>query len=230
MHEQNDHVLYTRNEWTNVDCFVKIINYLKTENIKIFVDIGSNVGEVSKIFLEEFRSLEKIYSYEPRTDNYEYLKNRFINEKKIVPIKKGIFYGKNESPLYFNGGCGSSTIAKELNSYNEIIELVELEKENILKPDVIKLDIEGSEYNVLTHSTLIKNTKYLIIEFHPFGMENEEEFEKKLPPVGFEYFKTRTKYINDYTDKFIEKTLPNFEIILNQDVQYFLKLKTERNK
>jgi len=222
--EQIDHINYSRNEWETVSCFKDMLQYLQDKNINYVADIGSNVGEISKIFIERIPSIKKIYAYEPESTNYNFLKNRFENEPKIVPIKKGIYYGKTHSPLFYNGGSGSHTIAKNTSSICDNVNLTELEKENIKKLDLVKLDIEGSEYNVVKNSELLKKIKYIIIEFHPFGMD-DSNFEINLPPVGIEHFEKRMQYIKNYTDNFIKTYLPNHKIIVELEVQYLLELK-----
>lgn len=119
MSEQKEHVLYTRKEWSGImrmefdgteSCFIKIINYLKTKHIKYFADIGANVGEVSKILLEELTTLKKVYAYEPVSSNFFFLSNRFRDEPKLKAIQKGIFYGLKSTIIKCIGGCGSHTI------------------------------------------------------------------------------------------------------------------------
>jgi hypothetical protein len=226
---QLEHIYYTRNEWTTVSCFVEMIKFLKDKNIEYIADIGADVGEVSKIFLEEFVTIKDIYAYEPQSQNYEFLRERFLHEDKLHPIKKGIFYGNNQSKLYNNGGCGSYTVAvsncdgRVLQTV-ETIDIVEIENEGIDRLDLIKLDVEGAEYNILKHSDFIKKTKYLIIEFHPFGMY-DIDFEKNLPSTG-QLREERVSYIKKYTDNFIKKYLLNYNIVIEQEEQYLLELKS----
>jgi FkbM family methyltransferase len=229
MTPQLEHVYYTRNEWTTVTCFVEMIKFLKDKNIEYIADIGSNVGEVSKIFLEEFDTIKDVYAYEPQSQNYDFLSERFLDEDKLHPIKKGIFYGDNQSHLYNNGGCGSYTVAVSNCDGRilypvETIDLVELENENLPILDLVKLDVEGAEYNILKHSDFIKKTKYLIIEFHPFGMDDIDFFQN-LPSTG-QLREERVSYIKKYTDSFIKKYLPNYNIVIEQEEQYLLELKS----
>ena len=85
---------------------------------------------------------------------------------------------------------------------DKIFELEELENFDIEKPDLIKIDVEGSEYNIITHSTIFKKTPFLLIEWH-------------FPNIDF--------------NKFYSQYLPNHEIIYKEKQylggQYLLKLK-----
>lgn len=236
MEEQRRHVEYTRHEWTTESRHIKMLDYLQDKQIEFVADIGANVGEVSKILLERIPSIKIVYAYEPYLYNFEFLRHRFAHEPKIHPIKRGIFYGKNNSPLYFNGGCGSFTIADfgkkreaEIGKHSvENVELVELENEGIHRLDLVKLDIEGSEYNVIEHSKFLKTAKYIIVEFHPFGMNDVEQFQKYLPThTDPKLAEARKQYVKDYTDAFVAKHLAEYKIIVEDEVQYLLERKTE---
>jgi FkbM family methyltransferase len=50
-----------------------------------------------------------------------------------------------------------------MSKIDKVFELVELEELELLKPDFIKIDIEGAEKNLLKNSSLIKQAKYIYI-------------------------------------------------------------------
>jgi len=223
MSQQDDHVNYTRHEWTSVPCFVEMINFLKNKNIKSFADIGANVGEVSKIMLESLPTLNEVLAYEPESLNFLYLKNRFLNDSRIKPVKKAIFYGCDKKNLWSNGSCGSNTLAEQTNYVTETVDTVQFENENLNHIDLIKMDVEGAEYNIIENSTFLKTVKYIIIEFHPWGLVSQE-FYKNLPPSGKDTRDERARYIKTFTDNFIKKYLPNHQIVIECEEQYLLEL------
>lgn len=220
MSQQDDHVIYTRNEWTNISIFVDIINYLKNKNIKFFVDLGANVGEVSKIFLEQIPNIVKITAYEPEKVNYNYLKNRFCNDSRVQPINKAIFYGLDNT-LYANGGCGSHTLTKTTNYVVQNVETSTLEDEGLTDIDLIKIDVEGSEYNIIKNSLILQTIRFIIIEFHPFSFP-DSSFDSLLPST--ENRQARVDYIKNFTDNFVHNNFPNHKIVLNKEEQYLLEL------
>jgi hypothetical protein len=65
--------------------------------------------------------------------------------------------------------------------------------------DLVKIDVEASEYNILEHSELIKKSKHIFVEWH-----NKEM---------------------DYVIEFIKKHLPMYEIYKQYEQHTFLKLK-----
>jgi FkbM family methyltransferase len=219
MNQQEEHVDYTRKEWTTCKVFIDIINYLKTKKIEYVVDVGANVGEVSKIFLEEFSSIKEIYAYEPESVNFNFMETRFINEKKIKLIKKGIYYGESSGILFGAWRCGSHTLLGNPSmKHLETIPLSTLEKEKLNNIDLIKLDVEGAEYNIIENSELLKSIKYIIIEFHSFGM-NDDNFNQHLPQTHQE----KLQYQKNFTDNFIKKYLPNHKFIIDVEEQYLLE-------
>ena len=84
---------------------------------------------------------------------------------------------KTESKfIEINGECSSTFINKHENYKNKIIEKIKLfdidefiEEKNILKIDLMKINIEGGEYNViqrLIEKNKVQNIKCLQIQFH----------------------------------------------------------------
>ena len=64
-----------------------------------------------------------------------------------------------------------TVMATDIDKDTEILDdsiymLAQLEDEIDFVPDLIKIDIEGAEYNVIEYSTLVKQAKYLYIEWH----------------------------------------------------------------
>ena len=71
----------------------KVLNFIKKENgskISIFLDVGAHRGESIKIFKKYFE-LNKIFAFEPSSENFDKLKNEFknIEHLKIFNIALG---------------------------------------------------------------------------------------------------------------------------------------------
>lgn len=65
-----------------------------------------------------------------------------------------------------------------------MVELETLESFNFEKPDLIKMDVEGSEINIIEHSEIVKKCRNLIIEWHDENINYEDFFKKYLPNHG----------------------------------------------
>ena len=167
------HGLKDRNSYLNV---MKKID----KKIDIIYDIGSNVGQIS-LQMKEFFKPKTIYCFEPDSNNIKYAKEKHKNDKVFNYNEIGIYYGIQESFVYGRGdnSCGGYYLEDCVNDKtfgnfyknsikydNKTFKLKTLESFDIPKPDLIKIDVEGSEYNIISNSIIFKNTPFLIVEWH----------------------------------------------------------------
>jgi FkbM family methyltransferase len=193
---QGQHKQYTYEEWTNYTYFYEVIEYLKNKEIKSFMDIGGCTGEVSRILLEKIPSIEYGIIFEPNIENFNYIKKN-INSNKVVVENKAVYYGKEKINLsiksewknvgswsiYFNEKYPENSVEVQCVTLDDYLEKLEY--------DFIKIDIEGSEFNLLENSNNIKNVKFIELEIH-----------------YHHYLIDHSEFIHDY----IKKYLPNHEI------------------
>lgn len=190
-----DHFIYTIEEWNKYP-LNKIIDFLPPK-IEVFYDIGANAGGFSSMIKNKYSDV-KIYCFEPFKKTFGFLEQKLPYAKCI---NKAVYYGKDKGKLLWRGGNIGAIYLEYVNSGNdnidtgEIAELTTLEELSIDKPDLIKIDIEGAEDNLIEKSEIIKNTEYLIIEWH----------HDSINPVNF-----------------LLKNLPNHRILLNIESRQFL--------
>jgi FkbM family methyltransferase len=190
--------------------------FLSNRNVKTIVDIGASSGLSALMFLD-YPVVEKIICFEPDENNY---KDLLINlgpyMDKVIPYNFGIYYGKEESDVYGigdNSPLGYFIDGVKENSLGEFykdsavkyggkkFKLSELEKHVNFPVDLIKMDVEGSEYNIVPNSTIVKETKYLIISFHNYPFTYVYDFiRKNLPEHDIRYAASFTN-----TDIFLER-------------------------
>jgi len=190
---QSDHYVYTVTEWSKPP----FTNYLQTifsdPSVTHFVDIGANVGGVIDVLhrLGYTRQLRTLSCFEPDPDNYQFLtkvveKVHHESGVEVTCYPFGIYYGKTEMVVCGAGdnNVGGYFLADEAITSTRPFPVVPYEKtfrldtlENHLKTpiDAIKIDIEGGELNILAHSTLLKQCKYMLLEWH-FTPEHFERF------------------------------------------------------
>jgi FkbM family methyltransferase len=149
----------------------------------------------------------------------------FIENKIVECVEKGVYYGKTEAKAFGAGHCSENQIYPNVGGYgieecmkevietrnrngedvfcdqvdNKVFQLDTLENlsRNFLQPDFIKIDVEGAEKNILLNSKIIKNAKYIIVEWN-----------QNIPLVDF---------LNEH--------LPEFEVI-SSNCDYLLKNKS----
>lgn len=179
----NDHFKYTVEEWES-NHFRRILDSLP-EDIKVVYDVGANVGGWAHVMQEKYGNKLQMVCFEPVKDNFDMLMSKGIN---ITGVPFGIFYGERESHVCSrgDGNCGGIFVehieaGDPVIKTDEIIQLRTFEELELPKPDLMKFDVEGAEENIIEHSALVKQTPWLIVEWHPQHHDPYEFFKKHLP-------------------------------------------------
>jgi len=136
----------------------------------VIIDVGAYRGGYTIRFAKKAIK-GKVIAIEPDSENYKFLLlNIYYNNVKNTTVHKTIAYSHIAKIKFFeNKDVPAMSRIVTDNSDNIVIEAItldEITKANGLKKiDLIKIDAEGSEYEVLKGSEYaLKLTKYLIIE------------------------------------------------------------------
>jgi FkbM family methyltransferase len=170
----------------------------------VVLDIGANVGYFSILLLSKKR-VKKIIAFEPIPINIQTLKktigeNRLLQEKLFLtekavtglPMGELILYLDSEKELTENASVISgfeSTHSQKLVVPS--ITLKQIFKENNLSQiDFVKMDCEGSEFDILynTELSFLKKIKKMMLEVHDIDTQknNTEYMSQYLQSAGFE--------------------------------------------
>jgi FkbM family methyltransferase len=187
--ETNGYIFELRNKENDpsddhdLDC--KIIKETWTENVyrihqwqfaedAVFVDVGANVGSVS-LFVDSFNKDRedkiRIFAIEPEPHNLNLLQKNIQNNpvENVAVINKAIWH-QNKEVLITNRG-GNSSIFESEGVEQTKIQAITLEKlfeeNNIKHVDVMKIDIEGAEFDLIINAPekILAKIKYLTLEF-----------------------------------------------------------------
>lgn len=149
---------------------------------KVILDIGGNIGISSRYFAARFPRT-RIYAFEPVPDNVQLLQRnteRCANVR-VVPVALGRMNGKvsimssddakNLGGFSFHHRGSDPTATREVDVRDINDPLRELGVEQI---DLIKIDTEGSEYDILTalDPSMLRSVKWIMGELH-----GERDFE-----------------------------------------------------
>lgn len=161
----------------------------------IALDIGANVGLVTYYLAQHF---EKVYSLEPSTPHFTNLLRmlNFNQLKNVEPVKKALYI--KEGLFDFGGSPGNQT-TKTLHMAvwkdgkpEERVETITLDKlfENykIEHVDLMKMDIEGSEVEVLSHASFKKvadKIDTILVERHAWSGRHPNQIVEALKNAGF---------------------------------------------
>lgn len=170
-----DRSLYFPNNSTYIELFRDIIlddeyklSLFKDENIQNIVDVGANLGMFSVAARIGFRDA-KIHSYEPNPNNIATLGkhgkefNFEIHEEAL-----GLEAGKGQLALTTTHDTSARIIKSDIDT--GVIVLSDLgtviNRFENQKIDLLKLDCEGAEFEILRNSDVLKNVRFITMEYH----------------------------------------------------------------
>ena len=145
----------------------------------IMIDGGACVGKIT----EEYTNTHTVFAFEPNSANFRALDYRYKCNNNVRLFKAALGNQSGKTSLLIpqhiaDHPCVSATIipANNLTSNLESQEDVQVialsqfcQEHGIDSIDVLKLDIEGAEYDVLEDlfdSGLIHNINKIFVEFH----------------------------------------------------------------
>ena len=132
------------------------------------LDIGAHIGAFSRFAIEN--GAKKVIAIEPQKDNYAMLFKNKITDKMICLNHAVIEDDSKTKTLYVNRkpNKGMNSLIRVEDYDKEIVQCINFsELLERYKPTVIKIDIEGYEYNLFDHEKkLPEYIKQLAIEFH----------------------------------------------------------------
>jgi FkbM family methyltransferase len=123
---------------------------------RVIVDAGANKGSVS-LELSYWFADAQIYAFEPVSNTFKSLVNNTVNNRNIHPFHFGLG-DKDENVEIFlsKEDTINSLKTAEANQYTigkEIINIIRLDKfltkHDINHIDILKIDVEGAEFEVL---------------------------------------------------------------------------------
>lgn len=171
-------------------------NFCDLEENAVVLDLGANVG-IFSLYISNKNKTCKVYSYEASALNYNYLqKNITINNLNIFAYNYAVTAkDKGMVKLHIHPrGSGGNTLYKEASKDSIkycLIPQINLDKilkiNNLNKIDLLKMDIEGSEYEVLFNTsdeTFSKINKF-VLEIHDIEGYKREDLILFLRSKGF---------------------------------------------
>jgi len=165
----------------------------KLQDNPIIFDLGGYKGDWVQEALNRFHN-PTIYVFEPVKRFYEIIKKRYSDNPNIKVYNLGlsdvdkivsITVDENKSSHFIEGSAKEEIEIKDIKKF--------LFEEKIFHVDLIKINIEGEEYNLLEHLTELSEItvfKNYLIQFHPF-VPNYQERRSKICDNLSTYF-TRT--------------------------------------
>lgn len=184
------------------------------------IDCGANIGLSVLYFLKNYPQ-SKILAFEPDEKNYAILKENIADMKEAnVEIRQEAVWNEDTIINFVDEGTQSSRINSELsNSSDNISKVKAIRLKNIISDriDLLKLDIEGAEYDVLVDiSDKLKDIERIFLEYHG-SFKDAPKLETILSIMtanNFSYYITEANQV--YINPFYRHTIaPAYDVQLN---------------
>jgi FkbM family methyltransferase len=159
-----------------------------------FVDIGANIGSYTLIGSEN--SAAQVYAFEPHPITFQMLqKNIDLNQRNNVSLHN-VALGSSEGEVFLTDRRGSSinhivpgsqrppgTVAVPCHRMDHLCQIADI------TPQIVKIDVEGFEYDVLLgFGEFISSVQLLMIEMNGLSDERshgQREIHSLLLSKGF---------------------------------------------
>ena len=141
------------------------------------VDVGAFIGDSAIYF--SLKGAERVYAIEPHPLAYEELvQNVSLNglQGKVVPLNLGISYTENYIIIPPNLGVeeAAGTLLTSMGSKGLRVKakkLSEIVDEYKVKPDVLKIDCEGCEYDIILKDyDTVSQFEQVVFEYHAYNV------------------------------------------------------------
>ena len=155
------------------------LNYPLSKDSIVF-DLGGYMGEWTSCVYSMYQC--NIQVFEPHPSFYKYLNTMFRSNKKITVFPFGLGKEKGGAQLYsdefsssIHNKVSDNKVDITIKKFSEFIK-----KEEIKSIDLIKINIEGGEYDLLDHileTGFVENIENLQIQFHDFVENSDSRME-----------------------------------------------------
>lgn len=186
--EKNMNVIFTEIFLDDTYKLKWIKNFSKKNGIQInsILDIGGNCGLTSMLSRSYFPS-SIIHCYEPNTEIEKFLESN----AKIANFKYFLeAVGAKSSMVKLNIDRNQSVLSSispdEVGSTKQVSFKEALQRFGNIDVDIVKMDCEGSEWEILDNLDLWNNIKFITMEYHlGKGNYDHNRITKALAKIGF---------------------------------------------
>lgn len=173
----------------------------------VILDIGANIGAVSAALLRAFPAAQ-LYAFEPLRENAELLQHNLAQFPRATACPYGLgnrteqrAYVRSDNPSNLGGGgfC-EPALGTDVLPVKAVTEA--LAEHDIKRVDLIKIDVEGSEAEVLSSfpPDLLASVPVIVGELHTRGGDETlallaPNFELEITPgpPGIRWFRARRR-------------------------------------
>jgi FkbM family methyltransferase len=168
--------------------------YLENKKDAVVLDVGANLGLFS---LYASKYAKQVYAIEPSKEHYTCLTEmlKFNEISNVKPVNKAIYIEQGTFNLHHNPNKTMYSLHQAVHTDGmkpEPADTVTLEDffnlENLDHVDLMKLDIEGTEIEVLSHISFLNvapKIDAILTERHAWSGRNPNQLDEALKMAGF---------------------------------------------
>lgn len=184
------------------------------------VDAGANLGNWTAELLECLPN-STVFTFEPSQSAFEKLQSRFSADSRVENVNIALGKENKLSILYADkGGSGLGSLTKRrVQHFNiefdhqENVEIKTLDswisqRDNLICPNILKMDVEGHEYDLLLGATeTLKRIQIIQFEFGGSNIDTRtffQDFWYFFKDLGFEIYRltpSKPILINEYSER-----------------------------
>lgn len=182
-------------EENNLNNFINSEMYSQVDENSICIDCGANVGTITGAFANKGAT---VYAFEPNPECFEELIKKFKGNPKIHIYQKGVLdrtstmklyksIYHNDDSLFFSQSSSlySSKDNVDSKEYFEVecIDLIEFIKDLNQDIDILKIDVEGAEFQILEkliNENLYEKIEHILVETHDETIPEIREIATKV--------------------------------------------------
>lgn len=182
------------------------------DNVRVFLDVGSNTGLYSLVFAsrDDFNANKKVLAFEPQKIQAEILRktvlennwqNQFQVHELALSNVDGDAWINNEGDV----STGASLVNIPGTHGVELVRLTTLDnfsaKNRLDSIDLIKIDVEGHEYELLVGGklTIKKDSPLIFLELSPNTISIGETT-RFLISQGYKMYFLESGWVKEYSD------------------------------
>lgn len=172
----------------------------------IVYDVGANVGYYSLLASELTGTEGKVFSFEPLPENLSFLKMHIsLNEtENISVVEKAVSSKASKMKFSISRNRSMNSLSNDGEIEVDVISLDEFIKQGNPSPDLIKMDIEGAEYEALNGAKEILRNKKPVLFLATHSGELRTQCLKLLAEFGYTVTAIDNKPLEE-SDEFVCK-------------------------
>ena len=154
-----------------------LIKFRKNK-ISTIIDIGANVGFFS-IASRFFFPDSEIHAYEPNLDLENYLAHNF-SQLNIELHTQAVGNKSGSVKLDLIGESNQTRVNESRSGTTEMVSLDSILRKAGGKIDLLKMDCEGSEWDILENPESLKCVDNITLEYHLWANQKDHDYAKGL--------------------------------------------------